>query len=108
MFTGIFAIAGLWGAFTVIVYGMIVYGSVVELWGVNNSLTFKHYVTAFSVRFEETGIRWTGAAWDSFWTTITIAAIAALVGDIILLPLLLRFLRPNADKSNISEVSHEK
>ena len=56
---------------------MILYGSVVELWGVNNSLTFKHYVTAFSVRFEESGIRWTGAAWDSFWTTIYIAAAAA-------------------------------
>ncbi len=66
-----------WAAFTVTVYGMIVYGSVVELWGVNNSLTLKHYVTAFSIRVEEHGIRWTGAAWDSFWTTITIAAIAA-------------------------------
>ena len=66
-----------WAVFTIVVYAMIVYGSVVELWGVNNSLTFKHYVTAFSVRFEAEGIRWTGAAWDSFWTTITIAAIAA-------------------------------
>ncbi len=66
-----------WAFFTAIVYAMIIYGSVVELWGVDNSLTFKHYVTAFSVRFEEEGIRWTGAAWDSFWTTITIAAIAA-------------------------------
>jgi iron(III) transport system permease protein len=66
-----------WALFTAVVYCMIIYGSVVELWGVNNSLTFKHYVTAFSVRFEEEGIRWTGAAWDSFWTTITIAAIAA-------------------------------
>lgn len=66
-----------WALFTAAVYAMIIYGSVVELWGVNNSLTFKHYVTAFSVRFEEEGIRWTGAAWDSFWTTITIAAIAA-------------------------------
>ena len=66
-----------WAIFTATVYGMIVYGSVVELWGVNNSLTFKHYVTAFSIRIEEEGIRWTGAAWDSFWTTITIAAIAA-------------------------------
>lgn len=66
-----------WALFTAVVYAMIVYGSVVELWGVNNSLTFKHYVTAFSVRIEEEGIRWTGAAWDSFWTTITIAAIAA-------------------------------
>ena len=67
----------IWGAFTVVVYGMILYGSVVELWGVNNTLTFKHYVTAFSFRFEEGGIRWSGAAWDSFWTTLKIAAIAA-------------------------------
>ena len=66
-----------WALFTAVVYAMIIYGSVVELWGVNNSLTFKHYVTAFSVRFEAEGIRWTGAAWDSFWTTITIAALAA-------------------------------
>ena len=44
----------------------------------------------------------------AFGCLTTIAAIAALVGDIILLPLLLRFLRPNADKSNLSEVSHEK
>lgn len=66
-----------WALFTGIVYVMIFYGSLVELWGVNNTLTFKHYITAFSVRFAEEGIRWTGAAWDSFWTTITIAAIAA-------------------------------
>ncbi|EEX10158.1 ABC transporter, membrane spanning protein [Ruegeria lacuscaerulensis ITI-1157] len=66
-----------WALFTVVIYAMIAYGSVVELWGVNNTLTFKHYVTAFSVRLDAEGIRWTGAAWDSFWTTITIAAIAA-------------------------------
>lgn len=73
----VFIAAGAWGLFTIIVYSMILYGSVVELWGVNNSLTFKHYVTAFSVRIEDSGIRWTGAAWDSFWTTIYIAAAAA-------------------------------
>ncbi len=73
----VFVIAGLWGAFTVVVYAMILYGSVVELWGVNNTLTFKHYVTAFSVRVGEQGLMWTGAAWDSFWTTIYIAAVAA-------------------------------
>jgi iron(III) transport system permease protein len=73
----VFAIAGFWGAFTVIVYGMIVYGSFVELWGVNDALTFKHYITAFSVGFNEHGIHWSGAAWDSFWTTIYIAAAAA-------------------------------
>ncbi len=74
----VLAIALTWAAFTAIVYVMILYGSVVEIWGVNNTLTFKHYVTAFSVNFEESGVRrWTGSAWDSFWTTIKIAAVAA-------------------------------
>lgn len=73
----VLGITGIWASFTAIIYGMILYGSVVELWGVRNALTFKHYVTAFSVKFSDTGIRWTGAAWDSFWTTIKIAAIAA-------------------------------
>ena len=73
----VLAIAMLWAAFTMVVYAMIFYGSVVELWGVNNTLTFKHYVTAFSFRIEDTGIRWSGAAWDSFWTTLKIAGIAA-------------------------------
>ena len=43
----------------------------------NNTLTIKHYITAFSFRLEDTGIRWSGAAWDSFWTTLKIAGIAA-------------------------------
>ncbi len=73
----VFVIAGIWGAFTVIVYGMIVYGSFVELWGVSNTLTFKHYITAFSIGFNEHGLHWSGSAWDSFWTTIYIAAVAA-------------------------------
>jgi len=73
----VLALAMIWAAFTMVVYAMIFYGSVVELWGVNNSLTFKHYFTAFSFSFEESGIRWSGAAWDSFWTTLKIAGIAA-------------------------------
>lgn len=73
----VLTIAIAWALFTAIVYVMIVYGSVVELWGVNNTLTFKHYITAFEIRFSGEGLRWTGAAWDSFWTTIMIAAVAA-------------------------------
>lgn len=72
-----FAIATIWGLFTVVIYGMIFYGSVVEVWGMNHTLTFKHYITAFSFRLEDSGIRWTGSAWDSFWTTIKIATVAA-------------------------------
>jgi iron(III) transport system permease protein len=74
---GVLGVAGLWTAFTIVVYGMILYGSVVELWGLNHTLTFKHYLTAFSVGLTEHGVHWSGSAWDSFWTTIKIAAIAA-------------------------------
>ncbi len=73
----VFAIAAIWGAITIIVYLMIVFGSFVELWGVDNSLTFTHYKTAFRVGYNEFGIQWIGSAWDSFWTTIYIAAAAA-------------------------------
>jgi len=73
----VFAIVALWSTFTVVVYGMILYGSVVQLWGVDDTLTFKHYLTAFSVSWGENGLRWTGSAWDSFWTTMLIATLAA-------------------------------
>jgi len=66
-----------WGAFTVIIYSIIVYGSFVNSWGLDYSLTFKHYLTAFSFNFGEDGVQWTGSAWNSFWTTLTIALIAA-------------------------------
>jgi len=75
--TPVFVIAGIWGTFTIIVYAMIVYGSFVELWGVRNTLTFKHYITAFSISWNEFGLHWSGSAWDSFFTTIKIAATAA-------------------------------
>ncbi len=73
----VYVVAAIWTIFTIIIYLMILYGSVVELWGVNNTLTFKHYVTAFSFRLEDGGVRWTGSAWDSFWTTMKIATVAA-------------------------------
>lgn len=73
----VFAIAGVWTLFTATIYVMIFYGSIVELWGVNNALTFKHYLTAFSLKMGENGLLWTGSAWDSFWTTLQIAAISA-------------------------------
>jgi iron(III) transport system permease protein len=73
----VFLIVAVWTAFTLLIYAMIFYGSFVELWGVNNTLTFKHYITAFSARIGEHGIHWTGSAWDSFWTTLKIAAISA-------------------------------
>ncbi len=77
------AIALTWATFTLTIYGMIIYGSFVELWGLNNTLTFKHYQSTFAIAFDENGWRLKGAAWDSFLTTIKIAAIAAPLTAII-------------------------
>ena len=73
----VYVVAAIWTAFIAIIYLMIIYGSFVELWGVKDDLTFKHYVTAFAMEFGENGLRWTGSAWDSFWTTLKISSIAA-------------------------------
>ena len=72
-----YLIASVWVIFTVTVYGMIIYGGFVETWGLNHTLTFKHYVTAFAVGVNEFGVHFKGAAWDSFFTTLKIAATAA-------------------------------
>jgi len=72
-----YTLVAIWGSFTLVVYGMIVYGSFVEVWGLNHTLTFKHYITSFGVTLSESGIQWRGSAWDSFWTTLKIAATAA-------------------------------
>ena len=72
-----YVIAGIWTVFTATVYGMILYGGFVETWGLNNTLTFKHYIDAFAVGVNDFGIHFKGSAWDSFFTTLKIAATAA-------------------------------
>src|SRR4029077_13517095 len=39
--------------------------------------TFRHYVKAFGIEWGPHGLLWTGAAWNSFWTTVELSAIAA-------------------------------
>ncbi len=65
-----------WSAFTVFVYSMILFGGFVKTWGLDHSLTLEHYSRAFSISFDD-GWAWTGVAWNSFWTTMEIALIAA-------------------------------
>ncbi len=72
-----YSIAAIWTLFTLTVYGMILYGGFVETWGLNNTLTFKHYITAFGISWNDYGIHFKGSAWDSFWTTLKIAGTAA-------------------------------
>ena len=73
----VYTLCGVWVLFTVIVYAMIVFGGIVHTWGLNHTLTFRHYAAAFAIDYGEFGLQWSGSAWNSFWTTITIAAIAA-------------------------------
>jgi iron(III) transport system permease protein len=65
-----------WSVFTVVVYVMILFGGFVKIWGLDNTLTLKHYVDGFGVSLQN-GWQWTGVAWNSFWTTMEIALIAA-------------------------------
>ena len=73
----IIVVTAIWGVFTIVVYLMIVYGSFVQLWGLDHTLTVKHYVQGFKIAYGEFGLRWDGTAWNSFWTTIQIATISA-------------------------------
>ena len=66
-----------WGLFTLAVYGMILFGGFVKVWGLDHSLTLQHYADGFSVAWRDGALAWTGVAWDSFWTTMKIALIAA-------------------------------
>lgn len=66
-----------WAAFTAVVYGMIGYGSFVRLWGYDNTFTLAHYIRAFGVHLGAGGWVWTGSAWDSYFTTLEIASLAA-------------------------------
>ncbi|MEP7172958.1 MAG: iron ABC transporter permease [Aestuariivirga sp.] len=66
-----------WLAFTVLLYGIILIGGFVKSLGIDNTLTFQHYITAFGVEWTERGLQWTGRAWPSFFTTLWLAAAAA-------------------------------
>ena len=72
-----YAIALPWALLTLVIYGMIMFGGFVKSWGYDHSFTMAHYEDAFALSWTEMGMGWQGAAWDSFWTTLSISAIAA-------------------------------
>jgi iron(III) transport system permease protein len=66
-----------WAAFTLLLYGFAFVGGLVKVWGRDYTPTLDHYVKAFAIERTADGLIWTGAAWNSFWTTVKLAAIAA-------------------------------
>ncbi len=73
----IYGVALPWAVLTGIIYAMIMFGGFVEVWGLDHSFTLHHYIDAFGISRGPEGLIWNGAAWNSFTTTIMIAAIAA-------------------------------
>jgi iron(III) transport system permease protein len=74
---GASAVVWPWMAFTAVVYGIILVGGfVVDIGRGEMTFTWRHILTAFEVELDG-GLAFRGAAWDSLFTTVEVAAIAA-------------------------------
>lgn len=73
----VFGTAIPWAFMTAVIYLMIMFGGFVKIWGLDHSITLEHYIEAFGITTGEHGLVWTGGAWNSFWTTLTISAVSA-------------------------------
>jgi iron(III) transport system permease protein len=71
------AVALPWMAFTLLVYLFAFAGGFVQTWGRDYTLTLAHFRTAFDLEWGAFGIVWAGTAWNSFFTTIKLAAVSA-------------------------------
>ncbi len=66
-----------WLAFTVVVYLFAFVGGFVQTWGRDYTPTLVHFKTAFDWQWGEHGLVLAGTAWNSLFTTLKLAAIAA-------------------------------
>ena len=73
----VYSVALPWMAFTLMVYLFAFAGGLVQTWGRDYTPTLNHFRTAFSLEWGAFGVVWAGTAWNSFFTTLKLAAIAA-------------------------------
>ncbi len=70
-----------WLAFTIVVYLFAFAGGFVATWGRDYTPTLHHFITAFDLQWGNAdvggGLVWAGTAWNSLFTTLKLAAIAA-------------------------------
>jgi iron(III) transport system permease protein len=66
-----------WIAFTLVVYLFAFLGGFVRTWGRDYTPTLAHFHTAFDWQWGAQGLVWAGTAWNSLFTTLKLAAIAA-------------------------------
>ncbi|MEP7208690.1 MAG: iron ABC transporter permease [Casimicrobiaceae bacterium] len=73
-----FAIAAFWIVFTLVCYAVIFTGGVVKDIGRGAMTpTFTHLAAGFGVEWGPRGLFFSGSAWDSLFTTLQVAAVAA-------------------------------
>jgi len=60
-----------------VVYVFAIISGFVQTWGRDYTPTLKHFVTTFDLQWGEHGLVWAGTAWNSLFTTLKLAAIAA-------------------------------
>jgi len=72
-----YGIALPWAALTLVIYVTIFVGGFVKSVGRDYSFTLSHFLAGFAVEMGSRGLHFTGAAWPSLATTLTIATIAA-------------------------------
>jgi iron(III) transport system permease protein len=72
-----YGIALPWAGLTAVIYVTIFVGGFVRSVGRDYTFTLDHFLAGFAVEVGARGLHFTGAAWPSLTTTITIATIAA-------------------------------
>jgi len=72
-----YGIALPWSALTLVIYATIFVGGFVKSVGRDYRFTLDHFLAGFSVEMTQRGLHFTGAAWPSLTTTLTIATVAA-------------------------------
>ncbi len=72
------ALAYPWVAFTFLVYAIILFGAFVhDIGRFDLTPTWRHFIEGFAVERTAFGLFFRGAAWDSLFTTLRVAAISA-------------------------------
>lgn len=72
------ALAWPWAAFTAIVYAIILFGAFVhDIGRFDLTFTWRHFIEGFAIERSPFGLHFRGAAWDSLFTTLEVAAISA-------------------------------
>ena len=78
LWLGCFSTAAAWIAFTIVCYVVILIGGFVKDIGRGDmTVSLSHFADGFGVEWGTRGLFFSGSAWDSFFTTIKVAAVAA-------------------------------